>query len=290
MGDPMKGIRLAGQIISAFIIPVVFACGPGEPPALPPVSFKVEFTGHSIPGKMTIGQRMLADVSFKNVSTRTWPSKPNSEGMRAVNLSYHWLDKKGAMVVFDGLRTPLPHDLNPGESMQLKAAILAPDKRGKYTLEVTLVQEGVAWFPEEGGAKIVVPVKVVPSQTEVPAASSQKPRVSVGIPKAARLFPMQTRQDDAMTPQVAGVKTGSDRQSHPWTVQVASYSVEKEAQALAKRLKDNGYEPYITVAEVNGKKWYRVRVGHLTSRGEAEKLQKSIIGTQGFKHALVTNQ
>jgi hypothetical protein len=59
--------------------------------------FKVEFVKHDIPTEM-----MRDYCHDQDVSSRS----------------------QAAMVVFDGLRTPLPRDLNPGESITSKAAIL----------------------------------------------------------------------------------------------------------------------------------------------------------------------
>ena len=56
-----------------------------------------------------------------------------------MNLAYHWLDRKRQMVVFDGLRTPLPRDLGPGESVTLRATIRAPEKAGEYLLHMTMI-------------------------------------------------------------------------------------------------------------------------------------------------------
>jgi hypothetical protein len=77
---------------------------------------------------MKTGKTVSAEITVKNVSPVTWPSKPDKKNRYAVNLSYHWLNQKGATVVFDGVRTPLPRDLKPGESVNLKAAIQAPAK------------------------------------------------------------------------------------------------------------------------------------------------------------------
>src|SRR6185503_12419739 len=102
------------------------------------LEFKVEFGDNNIPAQMTVGRRVTAEVTVKNTSKNMWPSKPNEKGRNAVNLSYHWFDRKGTVVVFDGLRTPLPKDVQPGESVQLRATIQPPDRAGQYTLEVTL--------------------------------------------------------------------------------------------------------------------------------------------------------
>ena len=51
-------------------------------PELPPIAFKVEFGAHKIPTEMIAGQQASADVTFKNVSERSWPSKPNQKAPR----------------------------------------------------------------------------------------------------------------------------------------------------------------------------------------------------------------
>ena len=100
-----------------------FGCPGDSSVPLPEAGFKVEFLKHDIPAEMIVGQTISADIAITNASSKTWPSKPNARGRNAVNLSYHWLDRKRKPVIYDGLRTPLPRDLNPGESVILRAAI-----------------------------------------------------------------------------------------------------------------------------------------------------------------------
>jgi hypothetical protein len=143
---------------------VVFGCDDSSP-KLPLAGFKVEFGQHNIPAEMIVAETVSADVTIKNGSTKTWPSKPNKKGRHAVNLAYHWLDRKRQMVVFDGLRTPLPRDLGPGESVTLRATIRAPEKAGEYLLHMTMVQEGVAWFSESDGGQLSIAVSVTAAST-----------------------------------------------------------------------------------------------------------------------------
>lgn len=58
-----------------------------------------------------------------------------------------------------------------------------------------------------------------------------------------------------------------------WFVQVGSYPENKTAARIANKLSDKGYEPFVVVVDIHGKKFHRVRVGRLASRAEAEKLQ-----------------
>jgi hypothetical protein len=159
-----------------FFLPILlifFGCDDSSP-KLPAVGFKVEFGRHNIPAEMVAGETVLADITIKNASSRTWPSKPDSRGRNAVNFSYHWLDRKRQVVVFDGLRTPLPADLKPGESVTLRAAIRAPEKAGEHLLHVTLVQEGVAWFSDRDGGHALVSVSVQAGFARLPAGSSYR--------------------------------------------------------------------------------------------------------------------
>jgi cell division septation protein DedD len=291
------------------ILQALLACGRGGARSLPADGFNVEFVEHKIPTEMVADQVIHADVTIKNITKRTWPSTPNSEGRNAVNLSYHWLDKKGRAVVFEGLRTPLPRDLNPGESAQLEAAIQAPSRAGKYKLEVTLVQEFVAWFPERDGEKLALSVIVNEAKAGASVSDRAPPTAApesdvTRTKEASRLAEanesVAAKQFTDKTPAgrhpskpaslqaKQSIKNESPR-IDTWSVQIGSYVGAKEAQALAKKLQDKGYEAYVVVAEVKGKKWHRVRVGHLAGRKEAEKLQKTLVHAEGFKQALITN-
>src|SRR5690242_7186774 len=131
--------RVVAAGAATFILAFPLACREGVR-RLPEAGFQVEFPAHKIPSELTAGQTAAADISIKNISPVVWPSKADGRGRYAVNLSYHWLARNHETVVFDGLRTPLPHDLGPGESVELKASIQAPERSGRYILEITLVQ------------------------------------------------------------------------------------------------------------------------------------------------------
>ena len=164
----MKLLSLFQASLLLLVLLAFFGCGGDSSSELPPVGFKVEFGSHNIPTQMIAGETVFADLTIKNASSRTWPSKPDPRGRNAVNLSYHWLDRKRQVVVFDGLRTPLPRDLSPGESVTLRAAIRAPEKTGEHVLHVTLVQEGVAWFSEMDGGQLSIPVSVAAASAPAP--------------------------------------------------------------------------------------------------------------------------
>jgi cell division septation protein DedD len=273
--------------VMVFVLVALLGCDRGAK-RLPEAGFQVAFGSHNVASEMNSGKTVSADIAVKNISPVTWPSKPDNKNRYAVNLSYHWLNQKGAAVVFDGLRTPLPRDLKSGESASLKAAIQAPAKPGRYILEVTLVQESSAWFPDKNGAKLVLPVSVsegteVTADTAAAAQRSDKHRTQSADAGRAALKKDVVAQATAKT-KPANAAGGS------WSVQLGSYVEKKIAASLAKKLKDKGYDAYMTVVNVKGKELYRVSVGHLEQRAEAEKLRETLRTAEKLDRAVVTSR
>lgn len=99
---------------------------------------------------------------------------------------------------------------------------------------------------------------------------------------------LQRSQINPVTAQVDKATNEQDQRSHPWSVQVGSYPQENDAKNVAKRLSDKGYDVYVVTGQVKGKSWHRVQIGRFPTKTEAEKLQKTLIGAEGFKQALVT--
>ena len=56
-----------------------------------------------------------------------------------------------------------------------------------------------------------------------------------------------------------------------FTIQVSSFTEREKATDLVSRLIRKKYPAYITSIKISQKTWYRVRVGHFTSREEAEE-------------------
>lgn len=78
-----------------------------------------------------------------------------------VHLSYHWI-KNGEIITFDGRRTRFSEEIGSGETKIIKMPIDVPKNKGKYDLQIGLVQEGVAWFEQDDKNHLVtVNVNVV---------------------------------------------------------------------------------------------------------------------------------
>ena len=125
-------------------------------------------------------------VTVTNTSVRTWLAN----GSTPVRASYHWLSAAAQnMIIFEGARTTLPYDLEPGESAVIDLRVMTPPQPGDYHLQIDLVQEHVTWFGIRTGQVISVPVHVSGAGA---AAAPPTPTVTATL---ARPLPSQTRAE-----------------------------------------------------------------------------------------------
>jgi hypothetical protein len=124
---------------------------------------------------MEAGALATIPVVVHNESVVAWPAA----GRNAVALAYHWHDPvKRRLVLFDGIRTPLPGDIEPGGSAVVKATVVAPPIGGQFDLQWDLVQEHVTWFSVQGGRIGRVPIRILPraaGQPPLPPVRSTPP-------------------------------------------------------------------------------------------------------------------
>jgi hypothetical protein len=90
----------------------------------------------------------------------TWQAE-GGEVDSVVHLSYHWFQKDGDPRIFDGLRSKLPHDVDPGQTVKVLLTVVAPRRPGRLTLCVDLVMEHVSWFANAGNPPLNLPMVIV---------------------------------------------------------------------------------------------------------------------------------
>jgi glycosyltransferase involved in cell wall biosynthesis len=107
---------------------------------------------------------LLLRVRVTNTGRAPWSNR----GAYPVNLSYHWLDPKGHVVDFEGLRAIMPGPLRPGESVELELQVEPPPRPGRYLLALDMVEEGAGWFSVQGVPYATVPIEVAPGPRDAP--------------------------------------------------------------------------------------------------------------------------
>ena len=81
-------------------------------------------------------------LTVKNTGSLAWTASQLDDA------SYHLTRWDDTVVVWDGVRTPLP-DIAPGQSATINVAVRAP-AAGSYVVKFDLVREGVTWFSGQG--------------------------------------------------------------------------------------------------------------------------------------------
>ena len=110
-----------------------------------------------MPQYIPSGKETIVKATVKNTSDFTW----NAGGPNPVRLGYH-LDKViPGSPQFDGTgRGELPHNVKPGESVDIFMPMSAPDEPGYYNVNFDMVIEGILWFSYSKGVPTHTRVRV----------------------------------------------------------------------------------------------------------------------------------
>ena len=118
--------------------------------------YGVSFLDSSTPSTLETAERYSVPLTLRNTGTLPW------KRAQLFRLAYHWADGQGRVVVRDGVRTDLAHDVEPGSTIQLCATVVAPDAAGAYQLQWDMVHEQHTWFSGQAvGNMLTAPVTVV---------------------------------------------------------------------------------------------------------------------------------
>ena len=121
-----------------------------------------------------------------------------------------------------------------------------------------------------------------PSTAAKELASGKNPVKNPNTANApANVIAREQRVPSSLPKDVAGYTVGK------FTVQVAAYADEVEAQKLASDLKGKGYSAFYVPANVKGKTWYRVSVGQFATPKEAASYRTELLSKAKVNSAIV---
>lgn len=152
---------------------------------MPPQLCRAQIRFASGPTILKAGERAVLEFDVRNASSEQWTQAEK----HCLNLGNHWLRGDRRMLVVDDGRSPLPSTLSPGQTATIPLTIMAPQKPGRYCLEVDVVQEGVRWFKNAGSTTLFLPIRVTGLLSHwfrpAPAPAPRKPAAFTmhGIPK-----------------------------------------------------------------------------------------------------------
>jgi len=98
-------------------------------------------------------------ISFRlqavNDGNARWLEKGEPETDRgAVHLAAHLLSESEEPLSLYHAGAFLPHDVSPGDAVEIQIVMRAPEQSGRYLLEFDMISEHIAWF-EDLGSKVL---------------------------------------------------------------------------------------------------------------------------------------
>ncbi|MEZ4737522.1 MAG: N-acetylmuramoyl-L-alanine amidase [Caldilineaceae bacterium] len=153
---------------------------PWEPRAEPEVAtYRVEWLDDQFPAKLVAGETVTVTLTLRNQGVLTW----RWGGGNPFRLGYHYYRNRRRlpMPADRDLRTDIPHDVNPGETVGVNMHLALPHEPGNYTLELDLVQEGVTWFKEQQ-SPVLTRWITVEAPAPLPAADGSEAEVLLPVP------------------------------------------------------------------------------------------------------------
>lgn len=108
-------------------------------------------------GLQLVAGRDVVHVAVENLGTEIWPGALASSPQ--VRVGYRLRSAEGELLAGEGVRSPFPSPVRPGERVIVPVAIDTP-RLGRFVIECALVHENVRWF----GEPLRIPITVRPAQ------------------------------------------------------------------------------------------------------------------------------
>ncbi len=128
------------QLVGARALLAAFALAAIAPfAASDPVEIGLTVVDNTTPHLAAAGQQLDVRLVLRNDGSNPW------ETSDPMNVAAHWYDAAGTLVQWDGIRTPLPERVPPGEQLAMTARLQTPTEPGTYRVVWDVVHEGRFW-------------------------------------------------------------------------------------------------------------------------------------------------
>jgi cell division septation protein DedD len=171
----------------------------------------------------------------------------------------------------------------PASEEEKSKAIKSQEKTGKNELK-----EGTRKLSDAPQQATRVGAQPSPDKPAEKPALKKTAERSKPVEKVASAKTADKAQEHALREPNGAPDNNKD--AGKWTVQVNAFPDEKSAQSWVERLKNKGYNAYVTDSRSKGKTWYRVRVGRYNSREEAERIAEALKTKENFPKAFSTER
>jgi cell division septation protein DedD len=163
-------------------------------------------------------------------------------------------------------------------SAQGGASAAAPPPRNEITFDSSAAQISRAPSP--------APAKSSDAKEAKPSSKAGAAAEHVATAKSDKA-PLPGAAPGKSPPGAARDSKGRDEL---WRAQVNAFPDDLSANQLVDRLKNKGYNAYVTEVESGGRTWYRVSVGKFNNRADAEKAVETLRTKENFPKAFAASK
>jgi cell division septation protein DedD len=127
---------------------------------------------------------------------------------------------------------------------------------------------------------------IVPKEPETKPTTKKSTQSK---PTAKKSEPKSVKPVSGTTPPVTPVtRTTQDAEKSGFSIQIASFDSRTKAAAESSSINSQNFNSYIAAATVNGKTFYRVKVGPFANKTEAFATLSNIHNTTKYKESYIT--
>lgn len=123
------------------------------------------------------------------------------------------------------------------------------------------------------------------SPSPISAAPQAAPAPAPAAPRVSSPAPAATTPQAAARPATSKTVTVTE-----FWIQAGSFSSKSRAEDLQRNLAVKGLSSIITLSEVDGKSWYRVRIGPYDAKKDADAWTQKVRAIPGCEEAYVSQQ
>jgi cell division septation protein DedD len=135
---------------------------------------------------------------------------------------------------------------------------------------------------------------VKPAEKVVKAAETKQdtaPKIDAAALKTPEKKPEASAPAENTAKKIERVETAEQKEEGKvWRAQVNAFPDERSARQIVDRLKNKGYNAYVTEVQNRGKSWFRVSVGKYNSREEADKVVEALRTKENFPKAFAASR
>ncbi|HEX9786887.1 MAG TPA: SPOR domain-containing protein [Candidatus Binatia bacterium] len=166
----------------------------------------------------------------------------------------------------------------------------APQVKNEITFNESLSKPGSAVAAAEEKPRAAKPAdKIARVETQEAARSARAGAPAPAQASEKKVEKVAPAQDTAKKTEPPAKAEARD-QGQTWRAQVNAFPDERSAKLIVDRLKDKGYNAYVTAVENRGKIWYRVSVGKYGSRDEADKMVELLRSKENYPKAFAATR